>query len=587
MTVSKPTDTTMSRKDGTAQQLRAPSGPNARSVTGLGIAAGRSLRRPEGLGGLLLAILLSLAFACWLYSPAHLLGTSASWQQQAGDVTQYLAGFNAFVREPWHWPLLRITSLNYPAGTLATFVDAIPLYAVLLKLIHHGSDVTFWNPYGYWIGICYVMQGVGSWWICREANLKSWVALASLTVLLSAFPALTHRIHHISLMSQWILLFAFAVYLRGMRRGVLASGAWITLLVCAFYINIYLFCMSSVLFMADLARHVRLGQRRRAMVTGLGMAVVLGASLFITMLPLPEGAGARDWGYGYYSMNLLAPFSGGKLLSFPHPTVHDGQGEGFNYLGIFVIGLFIYALRLQRRYAPTFWSRHAMLASAVVLMALYAPSNLVHLGEVRLFELALPGWTGGITSQLRVSGRFFWPAGYAVTVFAVIMTQRYGKARWSALLLPAIVLLHLWDLRPHHERARESVHHTFPVMIDEVKWSAFLGTQTETLYFYPPFRCGKAGANETLLPTMFYASKYKLNMTTGYLSRSVKPCDNYAQEISQATAPGNAFVFARNEFPELDAVLNMLGGKDAANCIAVDAVYLCKRTQAISHKTEE
>lgn len=537
----------------------------------------KSLARPDGLGGLVLAIVLALGFACWLHSPAHLLGRSAVWLQQGGDVTQYIAGFNAFIHEPWHWPLLRITSLNYPEGTLATFVDAIPLYAALLKLLHHGPGVGFWNPYGFWIGFCYVMQGVGCWWICREAKLRSWVALASLALLLASFPALTNRLHHISLMSQWLLLFAFAIYLRGTRRQVLASGAWIALIFCAFYINIYLFSMVLVIFVADLARHLALGQAGRVLATALGISALLGASLFATMLPLTGSAGAREWGFGYYSMNLLSPFSGGNLLIWPHPVVHGGQGEGFNYLGIFLLGLFVYAWRLQRRHAPAFWSRHGMLLLGISLMALYAPSNVVYLGEVRMFEWAMPEWTYSITAQMRVSGRFFWPAGYAVVIFTVIMAQRYGKAGWIAIVLPAVVLLQLWDLQPLHARSRASVHQTFPVMLDEAKWTAFLGKETRTLYFYPPFRCGKAGANDTLLPTMLYASKYQLNMSTGYLSRVVKPCDNYAREIAAATGPDNAFVFARNEFPEMGAVMNMLGGQDAATCIPVDAVFLCKR----------
>lgn len=538
-----------------------------------------SARKADGLGGLVLAALLAFGFAYWMYSPAYLLGAAASWQQQAGDISQYLAGFNAFVREPWHWPLLRIESLNYPEGTIVTFVDAIPLYAVLLKLLHHGPGVEFWNPYGIWIGLCYVLQGVGCWWICREARVRSWIALVALTLLLAAFPALTHRVGHLSLMSQWLLLFAFAVYLRGTRQKALAGAFWIGLLFCAFYINIYIFCMVTVIFLADIARHIKPGHAGRAVRTLAGAGLVLGASLFVTMLPLGASAGSREWGFGYYSMNLLSPFAGGRLLIWPHPTVHGGQGEGFNYLGIFALGLFAYALYLRKRHAPTFWARHGFLLLAILLMALYAPSNSVHIGETRVFDWALPEWTVPITSQLRVSGRFFWPAGYAVIVFAVIMVQRYGRRGWSTLLLCAVVLLQFWDLRPQHLNTRAIVHQPQPVLLDEAKWDAFLGKETDTLYFYPVFRCGKGSANETLLPAMLYASKRKLNMTTGYLSRVARPCDLYGKEIAGATAPGAAFVFARNEFPELARVQALLGGEQAAQCVEEGAVFLCKRRQ--------
>jgi len=561
-------------------------GQPPQSRVGVGSAAWRralaprllaSAQRCNGLGGLILAALLSLGFACWMYSPDYLLGTAATWQQQGGDVSQYLAGFNAFVREPWHWPLFRIESLNYPEGTIVTFVDAIPLYAVLVKLFHHGPGVGFWNPYGVWIALCYVLQGVGCWWICREARVKSWTALAALALLLAAFPALTHRAGHISLMSQWLLLFAFAVYLRGTRQRALAGAWWIGLLFCAFYINIYLFCMATVIFLADVARHLKPGHARHAVLTVIGFGCLLGASLFLTMLPLGGSAGAREWGFGYYSMNLLSPFAGGRLILWPHPTVHGGQGEGFNYIGVFALGLFAWALRLQKRHAPAFWSRHGFLLLAITLMALYAPSNLVHVGEVRLFDWGLPEWTLPITSQLRASGRFFWPAGYAVIVFAVLMVQRYGRARWSTLVLCAVVLFQFWDLKAQHLQARANAHEARPVLLDEAQWDAFLGPGTTTLNFYPVFRCGKAAANETLLPAMLYASKRKLNMTTGYLSRVARPCDQLEKEIANAKGPGDAFVFARNEFPEQARVLTLLGGEQAAHCVEAGAFFLCKR----------
>jgi hypothetical protein len=523
------------------------------------------------------SIILALAFAHWLYSLAHLRGTSAFWQQQSGDITQYIAGFNAFVREPWQWPLLHFSSINWPSGTLATFVDAIPLYAFFLKLFHHGPETGFWNPYGIWVAICYGLQGLGAWWICRESNVKSWSALIALTLLLASFPALSYRANHISLMSQWLLLFSFAIYLRGTRQGYLASRYWIALVFCAFYINIYLFCMVSAIFAADLGRHAANGNWRRALLTLIAAYAMIGLSLFITILPLGEGAGSREWGFGYYSMNLLAPLTGGRLLAWPHPVVHGGQSEGFNYLGIFVIALFAYAIRLRNHCDKTFWSRHRGLFLVLGLLAVYAPSNVVHLGEVRLFEWILPEWTLPLTAQLRASGRFFWPVGYVIIIFTVLTVYRHAGTRRAAALLPVVVLLQLWDLQPHHDRTRAIVHGTYPVLLNEARWDGFLGAAPDTLHFYPSFRCGKNPANESVLPTMLYAAKRNLNLSTGYIARAVKPCDNYAGEIAAIKSPASAFVFVRSEFTDLNEVKQLLGGEAAADCVEVDFAYLCKR----------
>lgn len=529
---------------------------------------------------MVLAAGLALAFAMWLYSPDFLLGTSAYWQQQDEDITQYIAGFNAFVREPWQWPLLHISSINWPAGTLATFVDIIPLYAAILKLFSHGTDTSFWNPYGAWITICYLLQGFGAWWICREAGMKSWIALVVLTLLLASFPALSFRVVHTSLMSQWLLVFALAVYLRSTRQNRLAWKAWTALVFFAFYINIYLFSMLSIVFIADVGRFMpQAGWRKSALALGFAYGLLI-LSLFATMLPLAASASLKDSGFGYYSMNILSPFAGGKVLQWPHPQGHDGQGEGFNYLGVFLLGLCIYGVTLIARHDRAFWIRHKALLIALILVTLYALSNRIYIGTVHLFDIYMPPWTTLLTGTLRASGRFFWLAGYAVVVFSVVTVYRHVPARRASLLLAIVLLLQIWDLGPHHLRVRDKIARQSPnALLSKTAWNRFLGNDIKTLYFYPPFRCGTASPHSTLLPTMLYAAQRKLNLSTGYVARAVKPCNNYKDEITSATDDSIAFVFLRTEFKDIGKIEQLFGEKLSVACTEIDFAYLCKRTR--------
>lgn len=540
---------------------------------------GRSLTQmlasPTGVGGALLACLLALAFANWLYPSGYLRGTSTAWQHLDGDITQYIAGFNAFVHEPWQWPLLRITSINWPVGTLLTFVDGIPLYAMVLKLFSHGKDLPFRNPYGAWIAICYTLQGVGAWWICRETGNRSWSALVALTLLLLACPALTFRIDHTSLMSHWLLVFAIAVYLRSARQGRLAWIAWSSLVFCAFYINVYLFCMVSLVFAADTARHLRPRQWRLALLAPLSAYGMLALSLYLTMLPLDNSSLQPEWGFGYYSMNLLAPLDGGHLLQFAHPMPNDGQREGFNYLGIFFLAVAFYAFCLSVRHDARIWLRHSIFLLVAILCTVYALSNLVYLGPVKVADWQMPLWSIPLTSQFRASGRFFWPVGYAAIVFTVLTVARHApRAPWIFVIL---LVLHYWDLQPDFARSRSATSRPFETHLDEARWDAFFGQQTDTVYFYPPFRCGKNDPGKTVLPAMAYAARHQLNLSTGYVARAVKPCDNYAAEIGAARAPGTAFIFVKSEFPDLQALQTMLGGDAASRCIEADFAYLCTR----------
>jgi hypothetical protein len=568
-------------------KLQAPDSPKPQ-VAGFHLSWRRlqqSIAEPCGFGGLLVGISLALSFAMWLYPVDFLLGTSAYWQQQDADITQYIAGFNAFAREPWQWPLLHISSINWPDGTLATFVDIIPLYAAILKFFVHGADAPFWNPYGAWILICYFLQGVGAWWICREAGIKSWITLSVLTLFLALFPALSFRVMHISLMSQWLLVFAFAVYFRSTRQNTLAWKTWTALIFSAFYINIYLFSMLSIIFAADMIRFApRMGWRKSVLTLGVPYGL-LALSLFATMLPLPPGADLKEAGFGYYSMNVLSPFAGGKLLQWPHPQGHDGQGEGFNYLGVFLLGLFIYAIALRSRHDRSFWVRHKILLTALLLVTFYALSNQIYVGTTHLFDLYLP-WPGLLTGPFRVSGRFFWLAGYAVVIFTIVTVHRHAPARRTSFLLSLVLLLQIWDLGPHHLQVRAKVtQQPSTALLDKAAWDHLLGNNIKTLYFYPPFRCSKASPHSTLLSTMRYAAERKINLSTGYVARAAKPCVGYENEIASATDESIAFVFLRAEFEGIGKIEQLFGDKSSVACTEVDFAYLCKRVH--KGKSEE
>jgi len=537
------------------------------------------LRRDGPIGplGLVLAALLSFGFALWLYKYPVLRGSSPFWWRENADITQYLAGFNAFVHEPWHWPLLRITSLNAPEGTYATFLDTVPLYALFLKAVHPGAG--YWNPYGLWIGLCFVLQGVGAWWICREARVRSWAVLVALALLLACFPALTRRIPHTSLMSQWLLLFALALYLRSGRLQRLATRGWIPLVVGAFYINIYLFVMVSSIFAADVLREaLRAPLQRAAVLRALAAPVLafglLYLSMWITLMPLPPGAAKGDWGFGYYSMNLLAPLHGGMLLRLEHPQAADTQGEGHNYLGIFLLLLTVWVFRLRARLDPGFWRRHRLLCGVLVLLTLYALSDRVYLGSNLLYTVWMPPQLENLTSTFRSSGRFFWPVGYAIVVFTVLGVARYLRPRMAATVLAALVALQLWDLQLHHEGVRAEIAQQGSQVIDPGRWDAFLGPDVTALNYYPPSRCNDTPAHQTLLPTMVYAVRHGYPLSTGYIARTAKSCTGYAAEIARLPA-GTAVVFEKTSFPAQRDAEQLMG--PGAVCADMQAVFLCRR----------
>lgn len=548
------------------------------------LAANRQIKNATNVemgGGLFVALLLSLGAAISLFNPLFFLGTTSYWHQSNQDITQYITGFNAFLHEPWQWPLLRISSINWPEGTLITFMDGIPLYAVFLKVLLGGPNAPFFNPYGFWIVLCYLLQGVGAWWVCREAGERSWIALIVLSIVLACYPAMSFRLDHTSLMSQWLIVFAFATYLRSSRLDRVALAVWTILITCAFYINIYLFTMVSVVFCADVLRFSLRGHTWRQLASGSMPYLILAVTLPITMLPLPLGAGGSEWGFGYYSMNVLSPLVGGQLLHWPNPVAHSGQGEGFNYLGVFLVAAFVYTLVMNSKLNRALLTHHQVLAIMLCLVYLYSLSNRIYIGSVHLVDIYMPGWTSIVTGQFRASGRFFWIVGYAIVIYTVLSVVRHRKGQFTTILLLGMTALHLWDLGAHREQIRQRLAVTPAPLVSYEQWDQFLGADVATLYFYPPFRCGDAHFTDTLLPTMKYAVDRGLNISTGYVARAIKPCDGFREQIAAAVHDDtNVFVFLKEAFPEIESVNKLFPSQALPTCMEVGYALLCKRKDA-------
>ena len=100
----------------------------------MGVFVPRIDLRPAGWFGALIALTFSAAYFFYIVPGLDFVGGSSSyWQTQVEDVTQYISGLTAFVREPWSFPLLHIHSINWPTGTTVAFSDAIPLFALVVK----------------------------------------------------------------------------------------------------------------------------------------------------------------------------------------------------------------------------------------------------------------------------------------------------------------------------------------------------------------------------------------------------------------------------------------------------------------------
>ncbi len=533
----------------------------------------RAHRSPESFAGLTTVLLLAAAFVWVTFGESFLRGQSTFWQTDAQDITQYMAGFNLYFSAPWQHPLLAFNSLNYPEGTRATFVDIIPLYALFLKIVVPSTWAPF-NPYGAWVGVCFVLQAIGAWWVARELRSGSWAFMLGLLALMLMTPALLNRIGHISLMSHWILVFAIALYLRGWRRKAIPMAGWILLLTSAFYINIYLFVMAAGVYAAAAASLIQARSMRHWLHVS-GPLWVLLISLPLTLLPLPPGGVTQEWGFGYYSMNVLSPFLGGRIIQLT-AEVGPGQYEGFNYLGLGLISALVLACgsSANRIYVHRLLRRHWALGLLIIGYSVYALSNQIYIGSAQVATVSYPGIAKALTSQFRVSGRFFWPVFY-VLLIGVWWTlfHRNGKHRFLFIAI-ALTAAQMADLTGVYASLQSTLTRPAERHLQPAVWDAAIPAHVKNLYFYPKFKCGKTPAHDSLLPVMHYVSLRGLHLNTGYISRYTPLCDDTAREIASSDPQEAAYVFVRSEFAGLEVIKPLLPDSSTV-CHEVDFAYIC------------
>lgn len=533
------------------------------------------LVRADSLGGFLFMLAISILYINFIFPSGFIAGDSSYWTSQQDDITQYIAGFHAYFSEPWHFPLFKLDTFNYPIGTRSTFVDIIPIYSFLLKLTVPHALFPF-NPFGYWIAFSFIMQALMAWMILKNLNINSWIALTVLAIFLLLSPALLARIGHISLMSHFLILLSLTLYIKSAQKPYQII-AWTALLTVAFYINIYIFTMSLSIFFATIATNWIKLKRGQNLTQLFFPLLFIAFTSYLTIFPLPSGEFARDFGWGYYSMNLLSPFYGGAFIALPYTEV-PGQYEGFNYLGLGLIALFLYALYLIKTNDPLFYKRHRFMLILLVMFFIYTLSCEIYFGAFKIASIHYPSFMDSLVHQFRASGRFFWPVGYAIAIFSIVTVFRYAQKKKIVILLTAL-LLQVADLQQRQNIFIATTNRQTPQLIDLKHWKTTLGDSIKHIYFYPKFRCGKLPPHDTILPTMLYASQNALTLNTGYIARYQPDCNDIAAEIQNSDFKNSVYLFAKDEYTQEQAK-SFFAKDKTIECNLLDSVRVCKPKEA-------
>jgi hypothetical protein len=456
------------------------------------------------------AVAIAVAYVFVTFDMRFILGTGPFWANPRGpwlmdpndtidsvDVLTTRMAYIAFLHAPWNLPLFFVPDLGAPTGSSVILVDAVPVVALLGKLLAWATGVTI-NPYGLWVAACFILAALFAVLLLMELGQRSLLAAIAASLLAISMPALLYRFGHLSLQGQFVVIGALWLYARDAHTGrVWRRLAWWAGWLClAALLHGYLFVMVAAIYAATVLRRV---DTERPSVSGALREPALVACCVAALIAVAghfgkgTGTSASGDGYGYFSMNLLSPLWPQRSGLFPGfyglLTGPDGQYEGFNYLGAGVLLLVAVAVTASWRVIPQMIRRHLVLIVTLVYLAIFAISNVVFIGSHGVLYVPLPQALQFVAGIFRSSGRMFWPCAYALALFGLVLALRHLKPGWKTVAVLGCCVLQLIDTNPLRARMTTLTQREVPTLLDLPEWEARM-LKAERVHVVPSFVCG-------------------------------------------------------------------------------------------------
>ncbi len=463
-----------------------------------------------------------------LYGSAPLYLTNVDWIYSAGgDTFQHQIGWEWFRQEPWRFPLGRIDAYGYPFGTSISFMDSIPLFAILFKILTPLLNEQF-QYLGLWDLTSIIGQLFFGFLILREftqSNIKSFLG----AFLLVLSPVLIFRtFYQSSLTAHWIILAGIWFTLLEYKHR-LWRGSWIVLFMVAMLVHLYFVAMLVPLWVISLFFLFKREKKTRSVaIEVLTLTILLlgeGYCLGLFNLPLNN---LEEWGFGYYSWNLngFINSNGNSLFFNKLPLGSQSKTEGFSYIGLGNIIIFLFAIILfiKKELSPRHLQFLLPFLIVFTFFCLFSLSNKGYVNNYLLWDVRLPDALMHLCSLFRASGRFIWPAFYFIVLFGLICILR--NFRFATPLLILALAIQFIDIQPLYSAKRITGFSDYQSPLQSEFWQAAASTNKHIILIPTHYKI-----LDIYEPVVLYARKNKISLNWGYFARAdYDSINNYADQ---------------------------------------------------------
>lgn len=508
-----------------------------------------------------LAVGLAVSASFALFEHVFGLGLASAaaefWIMPKNDMTGMTAAYEAFLREPWDFPLAMVSRL-LPEPVSIVFTDSIPWASIGLKASGVGSH---FNQLGLFLLLSYPLQVLGMAALLRALGVRDVASLLIGCLLALVFPPwIARQFGHIALSGHWIILFALAAAVDAIRQGFgLRHAVWfcvLTAIACGVH-PYHLVPIAACFGAALLAELVARGRKAVWHILGAALSVLATLALSAWTLGYTEGAGQSGGAdaLGFYSMNILGPFLPLGSAIFGHEwngvwfsselIGNDGQlFEGFQYLGTGIVAALIVMaghLSLRARVhppAPACLLRWGPLVVMMAILAGWAVGWTGYAGPWKVFDLPKPaGLVAEYLGHFRAHGRFFWAPGYLLTALVVVWATAFLPRKAMLSVLVVVLALQAYDTSPLRLGVREVFaapeRKAYPRALDTAESVA-----GRPWFFVPTYFCNPWPGDLLAVQQMVLMIVRRRGTTNTFPTARSKdgPCDKRADWIGEMAA---------------------------------------------------
>ena len=402
-------------------------------------------RQNESFPPILPLVLGIIAFLI-VVGPRVLNPLDIAWLQLGDAAANYL-GWLFFRNSSWTFPIGLNPRYGLELSSFILYSDANPLLAFLFKLFSPLLPPTF-QYIGLWLLVCFCLQAWFSWKLVGVISDSILIRLLGAGLFVFTPPMIVRMYEHSSLAAHFLI--TAALYITFQSNLTRRRFAWGLLLAITSMVHAYLLAMVVLIWLTDLAR------RAFKEKTSTWNELIIEFTVLLSVVCLvcwqvgyfSINSGLSIGGFGFFRMNLLSILdSNGWSYLLKDISGGAGDYEGFNYLGLGVLFLFVIVI-------PVFFSTWKRLSGAVrrysyllillISLSIYAITNSIGFGPLHVVYYNLPDFVLRFANIFRASGRMFWPVYYLI-IFTIIFLVVNKYKKFSILLLSLAFILQVVD----------------------------------------------------------------------------------------------------------------------------------------------